>query len=198
MRVLMADPDETLPPVYRRHLAQEGFELVAATSGLECVASLREQAPDLLVLEPELPWGGGDGVLAIMGETPELAAVPVMVHTSCCDPHVLCRISRYPISGFHLKPLTPVRLAGRIRALLEHPRQQCSLAEQTGRLKSSICRRTGGLVRNLHVEIAEGRVIVRGRSDSDFIKHLALTAVREAFEASATRSERIEMDIQVD
>ena len=70
IRVLMADPDESLQPVYREPLLQEGFELVTAVSGLECVARLRERVPDVLVLEPQLPWGGGDGVLAIMGEVP--------------------------------------------------------------------------------------------------------------------------------
>ena len=51
IRVLMADPDESLRPLYREHLLQEGFELVTASSGLECVARLRERAaaePDLL------------------------------------------------------------------------------------------------------------------------------------------------------
>jgi CheY-like chemotaxis protein len=67
----MADPDGSLHPVYREPLAEEGFDVVAALSGLECVDRLRERVPDVLVLEPQLPWGGGDGVLAMMGETPE-------------------------------------------------------------------------------------------------------------------------------
>ena len=70
IRVLMADPDESLQPVYREPLLQEGFELATAASGLECVARLRERVPDVLVLEPQLPWGGGEGVLAMMGEVP--------------------------------------------------------------------------------------------------------------------------------
>ena len=157
IRVLMADPDESLPPVYREPLSREGFELVTAVSGLECVARLRERVPDVLVLEPQLPWGGGDGVLAMMGEVPQLATVPVMVLTSCRDPHVLNRVARFPISDYHLKPLAPDRLAGRLRTLLNHPRLRFTLAEQTGRLECSIARRTGGRVRNLRVETVDGR-----------------------------------------
>ena len=121
IRVLMADPDESLPPVYREPLSREGFELGTAVSGLECVARLRERVPDVLVLEPQLPWGGGDGVLAMMGEVPQLATVPVMVLTSCHDPHVLNRVARFPVSSYHLKPLAPDRLAARLRTLLTHP-----------------------------------------------------------------------------
>ena len=40
IRVLMADPDESLHPVYREPLSGEGFDVVAAFSGLECVARL--------------------------------------------------------------------------------------------------------------------------------------------------------------
>jgi len=49
IRVLMADPDESLHPVYRETLLREGFEVVTALSGLECVAELRERIPDVLV-----------------------------------------------------------------------------------------------------------------------------------------------------
>jgi CheY-like chemotaxis protein len=176
---------------------REGFELVTAVSGLECVARLRERTPDVLVLEPQIPWGGGDGVLAMMGDVPQLAAVPVMVLTSCRDPHVLDRVARFPISDYHLKPLAPDRLAGRLHSLLNHPRLHFTLAEQTGRLECSIARRTGGRVRDLRVETADGHVIVRGRSDSHHVKQLALAAVLEAFEASESQSERVELDIEV-
>ena len=60
----MADPDPSLPAVYREPLLREGCELRTAVNGLDCVAQLRECVPDVLVLEPQLPWGGGDGVLA--------------------------------------------------------------------------------------------------------------------------------------
>ena len=71
----------------------------------------------MLVLEPQLPWGGGEGVLAVMGEESDLATVPVMVLTSCRNPQVLDRVARFPVSEYHLKPLTPYRLAERLRTL---------------------------------------------------------------------------------
>jgi DNA-binding response OmpR family regulator len=193
----MADPDESLQPVYRWPLLQEGFELTTAASGLECVARMRERAPDLLVLEPQLPWGGGEGILAIMGEVPALANVPVMVLTSCRDPHLLEAVARFPVSDYQLKPLAPNRLAARLRSILAHPKLRFTLAEQNGRLECSIVRRTGNRVRDLRVETVDGRVIVRGRSDSHHVKQLALAAVLEAFEASQSQSEKVELDIEV-
>ena len=197
IRVLIADPDEELQPVYREPLALEGFDVVTAVSGLECVARLRERAPDVLVLEPHLPWGGGDGVLAMMGEDPRLATIPVMVLTSHHESDALRRVARFPVSSFHLKPLPPDRLAAKLRTLVAHPRQRFGLAEQAGRLESAIAKRTDGRVQNLRVDTVDGRIIVSGRSDSHHVKQLALVAVREAFEASEFQSERIELKIEV-
>lgn len=198
IRVLLVDPDESLQTVYLDPLAQEGFELRTANSGLECVAQLRQREPDLLVLEPQLPWGGGDGVLAIMGEAPRLASVPVMVLTACHDPEVLNRVARFPVSDYQLKPLAPYRLAEKLRRLLHRARRRFTLAEQTGRLEGSIDKRTGGRVRKLRVETIGGRLIVSGRSDSHYVKQLALAAVREAFGDSESQTDRIEFDIEVE
>ncbi len=197
VRVLLADPDESLRPVYQGPLFEEGFELVTAASGLECVARLRERSPDVLVLEPQLPWGGGEGVLTLMGEVPELAIVPVMVLTSCRDPRIMEAVARFPLSDYQLKPLAAERLAVRLRAILAHPKLRFTLAEQSGRLECSIARRTGGRIYDLRVETIGGRVIVHGRSESHHVKQLALAAVLEAFEASQTQSEKVELDIEV-
>jgi CheY-like chemotaxis protein len=176
---------------------QEGFELAAASSGLECVERMRDCVPDVLVLEPQLPWGGGAGVLAMMDVNPNLALVPVMVLTSCRDPLLLESVARFPVSDYQLKPLAPDRLAERLRSILAHPKLRFTLSEQSGRLECSIARRTGGRVRDLRVEVVDGRVIVHGRSDSHHVKQLALAAVMEAFEASQSQSERVELDIDV-
>jgi hypothetical protein len=52
-------------------------------------------------------------------------------------------------------------------------------------------------LRDLRVDNVDGRVVVRGRSDSHHVKQLALTAVLEAFEASQSQSERVELEIEV-
>ena len=47
-----------------------------------------------------------------MDESPDLATVPVMVLTSCRDPHVLKGVDRFPISVYHVKPLRPIDWRG--------------------------------------------------------------------------------------
>ena len=197
VRVLIADPDEAITSMYQEPLLQEGFEVDTATSGLECVARMREQVPDVLVLEPNMPWGGGGGVLAMMNETPRFTTVPVMVLTSCRDPHVLAGTERFLINDYQVKPLASNRLAERLRILLSYPRLHFAMADHNGRLECAITRRTDGRVWELRVEVCDECVIVHGRSDSHHVKQLVLAAVKEALQASGSQPDRIELDIEV-
>lgn len=196
VRVLIADPDESLLGEYREH-SREGFEVTTAPNGLECVDRLREQVPDVLVLEPQLPWGGGDGVLAMMHDMLDLAIVPVMILTSCSDPKILDGISCFPISDFHHKPLAPEQLMRRVQTLLEHHLVRSNYAEQNRRLECLIAKATGGRIHSLRVESIDGRVIVHGRSGTYHARQLVLAVVMEALETSNLEPPKVELDIQV-
>jgi DNA-binding response OmpR family regulator len=197
LRVLMADPDESLHARYREPLVQGGFEVVTVFDGLECIAWLRNHIPDLLVLEPQLPWGGGDGVLALMGEFSELAAVPVMILTSCRDPLVLERVAHFPVSDYYVKPLAPERLAGRLRVMHRQSGSCSASAGRNRRLKFLIARRTGGRIRNLRVDATNGRTIIGGCADSFHVKQLVIAAVQESLEITKSATGRIDMNIDV-
>jgi DNA-binding response OmpR family regulator len=116
-RVLIADGDESLLAYYQEQLGYHGFLVTTATGGVECVEKLRRCAPDVLVLEPSLPWGGGDGVLAMMHEAPDVPLLPVMVLTYGRDPGVLYRLAPFGVADYQVKPFSAERLADRIRLL---------------------------------------------------------------------------------
>ena len=123
IRVLIADPDESLLAAYRK-LLRKDFEVVTAPNALKCVRRLREGVPAVLVLEPQLPGGGGAVVLAVMRDEPRLSLVPVMIITACRDPRILSSVAPFPISDYRVKPLPAAHLATRIHRLLEHRRMR--------------------------------------------------------------------------
>ena len=131
LRILIADPDKYLLNVYRDYLEQHGFGVLTATSGLECVEKLRERCPDVLVLEPSLPWGGGDGVLAMMHEAPNIPVVPVIILTYGRDHGVLYRITPYPIDDYLVKPSSAEQLAERIRTMDKRRQFEASQARHS-------------------------------------------------------------------
>ncbi len=66
IRVLIAEPDEALLQAFHDYLSEEGFELNTATTGNECAEKLADFAPDVLVLEHDLPDGWSDRLLELM------------------------------------------------------------------------------------------------------------------------------------
>ncbi|MEQ1830143.1 MAG: hypothetical protein ABL921_29550 [Pirellula sp.] len=81
MRILIADGDSEFLDIAKRFMNQCGHDALVVSSGLECIACLRDCPPDVLVLGCELLWGGTEGVLEIMNEEPTLDAIPVILVT---------------------------------------------------------------------------------------------------------------------
>lgn len=63
MRILLADSDIACLEAVQSFLWDHGHEAEIAGDALECITTIREFAPDLLVVDRDLPWGGGLGVL---------------------------------------------------------------------------------------------------------------------------------------
>jgi DNA-binding response OmpR family regulator len=115
--VLIADTDELLVAAYRAFLVVEGFQVNWVTDGVSCLKSLRQQPPEALILDAELPWGGSSGVLEIMRQDSSIAFVPVVLLTA--QPSALTS----PSAGVNspvtlLKPVVPSSIAVLLRNLL--------------------------------------------------------------------------------
>jgi response regulator RpfG family c-di-GMP phosphodiesterase len=116
--------------------------VATAPNALKCVRRLRHVVPDVLVLEPQLPWGGGDGVLSIMRDEPSLTGIPVMILTACRELNILQSVAPFPICDYYVKPLPATHLATRICRLLDH-RRRCERAlDASHRLQRWNARRT--------------------------------------------------------
>ena len=130
IRVLIADPDRCLVASYRDFLSRTGIDVVTATNGLECVAALRAFATDVVVLEPELLWGRGEDVLAMMCDQVDVPMVPVIILSTCKNAQTLDALPAFPICDHGTKPLSPEQLADRICKLVLYHRVGDSLSKE--------------------------------------------------------------------
>jgi DNA-binding response OmpR family regulator len=135
--ILLAERDEVLSASYETFLVAEGFRVVVTTTALGCLEVLRRSPPRLLVLDPELLWGGGMGILAVLAEDRELSVVPVLVLTDRPDAVVTEFMAGRPVA-LMLKPLAPAALASLVRVLCPPagvvPRSGCVARECSQRL----------------------------------------------------------------
>lgn len=79
VRILVAVPHEDRRNRYCDYLARNGFRVSDVENGLECLAALQQQPPDILVLHRDLLWGGGDGVLTVMRQDSGWSLIPVVL-----------------------------------------------------------------------------------------------------------------------
>jgi carbon storage regulator len=118
IQIMIADPDKYLLNAYSEQFRRLGATVTTATTGLECIERLRECVPDVLILEPLLLWGDGEGVLAMMQNEPELRPARVILLTQSRNRSLHYRLSSFKIDDYQTKPLTGNRLADRVSRLL--------------------------------------------------------------------------------
>jgi DNA-binding response OmpR family regulator len=77
--LLIAEGDSELGNIYCRFFGQRGYEAESARDGLDCLGKLRRRRPTALVLDRQLPWGGGDGIVAWLREEGWGPEIPVVL-----------------------------------------------------------------------------------------------------------------------
>ncbi len=81
-KILLVDDDALVLELYRKKLAEGGFEVRTATDGLDAIKQLTGFTPDFVVLDLMMPRLSGTDVLKFIRTNPVLAKVPVVVLTN--------------------------------------------------------------------------------------------------------------------
>lgn len=102
---------------YECALRRLGFQVTTADDGLMCLEALRQHTPNVVVLDPELLWGGGDGIAAVLLDNPETRSVPVVLLSTHAGGSAVYRISVFPNDDYLIQPVSPERLSSRVASL---------------------------------------------------------------------------------
>ena len=117
--LLVAHSDHYLLEHLVLGLEQSGFSVHNANSGINCVAKLRAIKPEVLLLDPHLLWGGGDGVLASMVSNPALVSIPVLLLVTFETDMNLANSLRTTVSDVLSLPSSKEAIADRCLELAE-------------------------------------------------------------------------------
>jgi len=114
-RVLVVDDDEVIRSLVRDGLEREGFEVCLAGDGESALRILGEEAPNLVILDVNLPAVGGFDVLASIRDS---SGVPVILLTGRVDEVDRVLGLELGADDYVMKPFSPRELASRARAIL--------------------------------------------------------------------------------
>src|SRR5262249_26478362 len=96
--------------------AERGYDTETATDGLDCIRKLRRRQPAVLVLDLEMRWGGGDGVLAWLREEGLSGSIAVVLTATGGSAEMLAEHAEPPVAGRPWKPCPLTGLREGVRA----------------------------------------------------------------------------------
>lgn len=78
-KVCIVDDDDSIRDIYTTKFRREGFAVVSAKDGEEALQIIRQERPDVILLDIQMPVLDGIGVLKVLKGDPGLAKIPIVV-----------------------------------------------------------------------------------------------------------------------
>jgi CheY-like chemotaxis protein len=96
-RVLVVDDDKDIRESLAHILTEEGYEVAEAANGLQALAEIEREHPDVVLLDLMMPVMDGWRTLQILRRTPRHADVPIVILSAVSAPGAADYIQK-PIS----------------------------------------------------------------------------------------------------
>ena len=128
--VLLVEDSAAIRALVRRMLVAGGHVVVEAAGGAAALTVCREQQPDVVLLDVEMPEMSGWDVLAAMKADPHLRDVPVVFLTSRSDTTDMVDGLRLGAHDYLRKPCEPTELLARVQAAARVKRLQDELRQR--------------------------------------------------------------------
>ena len=120
--VMIVEDETALVELLRYNLEQSGFRVTVALDGEEALATLREEVPDLLLLDWMLPLMSGIEVCRQLRRQTSTANLPIIMLTARGEEGDRVRGLDAGADDYVTKPFSPTELVARIRAVLRRIR----------------------------------------------------------------------------
>ena len=118
--VLAVDDEADILTIIRHNLEREGHRVLTAPNGDRALEIVREEKPDVVVLDVMMPGTDGWGVLnMIKAEREELASIPVLMLTARAADEDRIRGGIEGAIRYLTKPFSPRDLCSEVAAALE-------------------------------------------------------------------------------
>jgi len=102
-KILMVEDEEIMIDLLQRKIAQEGYEIKVARNGEEGLAVMKEEKPDLVLLDIIMPKMGGFEVMEKMQGDKDLKKIPVIVISNSGQPVEIDRAQKMGAKDWLIK-----------------------------------------------------------------------------------------------
>ena len=122
-RVLIADDDADIRDLVAFKLTQSGHQVRAVEDGMAALRAVREELPDLALLDIRMPGMSGLDVCRELRSEPETATLPVIMITARSQEGDVEVGFAAGADDYIIKPFSPRELSSRVQAVLTRVRR---------------------------------------------------------------------------
>jgi CheY-like chemotaxis protein len=118
--VLVVDDNRVIRQLIRVNLELEGFEVVTAADGAECLEVVHEARPDVITLDVVMPRLDGLRAAAALRSDPRTRRLPLAIISACTQQEVESGLAA-GVDAFLAKPFEPAELVQLVGRLMHGP-----------------------------------------------------------------------------
>jgi len=115
---LIAEDDRDIRELVVTKLSGAGFRVIAVADGLAALNAIREQLPDIALLDVMMPGSSGLDVIGKLRTDERTAAVPVILLSAKSQDFDVETGLASGAADYIVKPFSPRELASRVSAVL--------------------------------------------------------------------------------
>lgn len=118
-RILVVDDIEANRDLLEAHLISEGYQVIAAENGRTALDLVEERAPDLVLLDINMPIMNGYEVCGKLKENDKTRLIPIVMITALKELEDKIRAIDAGADDFITKPFNKLEVLARVRSLLK-------------------------------------------------------------------------------
>jgi CheY-like chemotaxis protein len=117
-KIVFCEDEELLQKLIRRILHSTEHEVSIASNGLEGLALIEQERPDLIFTDVSMPRCDGFQLADAVKARPHLASIPIIFVTGFAQKYDMEEGTRHGAAGYLIKPFTMADLRATIAAVL--------------------------------------------------------------------------------
>jgi DNA-binding response OmpR family regulator len=116
-KILIVEDEHDILQLVKLYVEKEGFRTVSAMTGTEALKQVKQEKPDLIILDLMLPEIDGIEVCKRLRSAPETAMLPIIMLTAKAEESDTVVGLELGADDYVTKPFSPKTLVARIKAL---------------------------------------------------------------------------------
>ena len=116
-KILTCDDEKHIVRLIQVNLERQGYEVITAFNGAECLEKVKEDRPDLIVLDVMMPEMTGFEVLDALKQDPETESIPVIMLTARAQDSDVLRGWQSGVECYLTKPFNPMELIAFVKRI---------------------------------------------------------------------------------